>query len=119
MTGASSRSFGGWVGRWMSSTWETAFRSRAVAQRATALAILSAVPGGCPIVLDGLAFGALPEAGALRFRTPHVIALVHQPLALESGLDTAQAARCSARASAPRWPLPRASSSRARQPDGS
>jgi hypothetical protein len=46
-----------------------------VAQRATALVILSAVPGGCPIVLDGLAFGALPEAGALRCRTP-LIALV-------------------------------------------
>ena len=55
-----------------------------VAQRATALAILSAVQSGCPIVLDGLAFGALPEAGALRSRTP-LIALVHQPLALESG----------------------------------
>jgi glycosyltransferase involved in cell wall biosynthesis len=61
-----------------------------VARRATALAILSAVPGGCPIVLDGLAFGALPEAGALRSRTP-LIALVHQPLALESSLDAAQA----------------------------
>jgi glycosyltransferase involved in cell wall biosynthesis len=61
-----------------------------VAQRASALKILSAVPAGCPIVLDGLAFGALPEAGALRFRTP-LIALVHQPLALESGLDSAQA----------------------------
>jgi glycosyltransferase involved in cell wall biosynthesis len=60
------------------------------AQRATALAILSAVPAGCPVVLDGLAFGALPEAGALRFRTP-LIALVHQPLALDPGLDTLQA----------------------------
>jgi glycosyltransferase involved in cell wall biosynthesis len=60
------------------------------AQRATALRILSAVPRGCPIILDGLAFGALPEAGALRSRTP-LIALVHQPLAQESGLDTAQA----------------------------
>lgn len=59
-------------------------------QRATALAILSAVPDGCPIVLDGLAFGALPEAGALRRRTP-LIALVHQPLALDPGLDTTQA----------------------------
>jgi glycosyltransferase involved in cell wall biosynthesis len=59
------------------------------AQRAAALATLSAVPGGCPIVLDGLAFGALPEAGALRFRTP-LIALVHQPLARDAGLDTAQ-----------------------------
>jgi glycosyltransferase involved in cell wall biosynthesis len=60
------------------------------AQRATALAILSAVPAGCPIVLDGLAFGALPEAGALRCRTP-LIALVHQPLALDPGLDITQA----------------------------
>lgn len=60
------------------------------AQRATALAILSAIPVGCPIVLDGLAFGALPEAGALRYRTP-LIALVHQPLALDPGLDTTQA----------------------------
>jgi glycosyltransferase involved in cell wall biosynthesis len=61
-----------------------------VAQRATALAILFAVQDGCPIVLDGLAFGALAEAGALRYRTP-LIALVHQPLALDSGLDAAQA----------------------------
>jgi glycosyltransferase involved in cell wall biosynthesis len=61
------------------------------AQRATALAILSAAPAGYPIVLDGLAFGALPEAGALRSRTP-LIALVHQPLALDPGLDTKQVA---------------------------
>jgi glycosyltransferase involved in cell wall biosynthesis len=60
------------------------------AQRANALAMLSAVPVGCPIVLDGLAFGTLPEAGALQSRTP-LIALVHQPLALEAGLDPIQA----------------------------
>ena len=60
------------------------------AQRGAALEVLSAVPGGCPTVLDGLAFGALPEAGALRFRSP-LIALVHQPLALDAGLDSAQA----------------------------
>ena len=61
-----------------------------MAQRATALAILSAVPAGCPTVFDGLAFGALPEVGALRCQTP-LIALVHQPLALDPGLDTRQA----------------------------
>jgi len=61
-----------------------------VAQRAIALAILSAVPHGCPIILDGLAFGALPEAGALRFRTP-LVALVHLPLALDPGIDITQA----------------------------
>jgi glycosyltransferase involved in cell wall biosynthesis len=48
------------------------------------------VPAGCPTVLDGLAFGALPEAGALGSRTP-LIALVHQPLALDAGLDITQA----------------------------
>jgi glycosyltransferase involved in cell wall biosynthesis len=66
------------------------FPSASLAQRASALAILSSVPGSCPIVLDGLAFGALPEAGALRVRTP-LIALVHQPCALEPGLDPAMA----------------------------
>lgn len=61
-----------------------------IAQRATALATLRAVPAGCPIILDGLAFGVLPEAGALRSRTP-LVALVHQPLALHAGLDRKQA----------------------------
>jgi len=59
-------------------------------QRTTALAMLSEVPAGRPTVLDGLAFGALPEAGALRSRGP-LIALVHQPLALDPGLDAIQA----------------------------
>ena len=61
-----------------------------VAQRMTALATLSEVPPGCPTVLDGLAFGALPEAGALRSRAP-LIALVHQPLAQDPSLNTTQA----------------------------
>jgi glycosyl transferase family 4 len=61
-----------------------------MAQRATTLAILSAIPAGCPVVLDGLAFGALPEAGAFQRRTP-LIALVHQPLALNPGLEVKQA----------------------------
>ena len=61
-----------------------------VAQRTSALTILSELPAGCPTILDGLAFGALPEAGALRSRAP-LVALVHQPLALDPGLDTTQA----------------------------
>jgi len=48
------------------------------------------VSANCPTVLDGFAFGALPEAGTLRSRAP-IIALVHQPLALDPGLDIAQA----------------------------
>ena len=58
--------------------------------RARALARLSAVPAGRPIVIDGLAFGALPELGTLQDHGP-LIALVHQPLAREPSLDSTQA----------------------------
>jgi glycosyltransferase involved in cell wall biosynthesis len=61
-----------------------------IAQRGRALGMLSAVPAGCPTVLDGLAFGALPEAGALASHAP-LIALVHQPLAMDPALDAIQA----------------------------
>jgi glycosyltransferase involved in cell wall biosynthesis len=58
---------------------------------------LAAVKAGRPIVIDGLAFGVLPELAArLRVSNP-LIALVHHPLALESGLsrDEAQALQAS------------------------
>jgi glycosyltransferase involved in cell wall biosynthesis len=58
-------------------------------QRAAALATLSAMPDDNPIVIDGLAFGVLPEAGALHRAS--LIALVHQPLALDPALDATQA----------------------------
>ena len=59
--------------------------------RATAEARLLMVPEGCPIIADGLALGALPEA-ARRLRAHHVlVGLVHHPLALETGLTEAQA----------------------------
>src|SRR5262245_13752871 len=49
------------------------------------------VPEGCPIIADGLALGALPEA-ARRLRANHLlVGLVHHPLALESGLTGSQA----------------------------
>jgi glycosyltransferase involved in cell wall biosynthesis len=55
--------------------------------RAAAAAKLAEVPKGCPIVIDGLAFGALPEvAGKMTERNP-LIALVHHPLAFETGLS--------------------------------
>jgi glycosyltransferase involved in cell wall biosynthesis len=60
-------------------------------QKKAALARLSAVPQGRIIVVDGLAFGVLPEvASELRLRHP-IVALVHHPLALESGLSAQQA----------------------------
>ena len=53
---------------------------------------LAAVANDCPIVVDGLAFGALPEvASGLRERNV-MIGLVHHPLALETVLAPADAA---------------------------
>jgi glycosyltransferase involved in cell wall biosynthesis len=61
--------------------------------RATACARLAALPPDRPVVIDGLAFGVLPEAAAaLRVSHP-LVALVHHPLALESGLSVADSAR--------------------------
>jgi len=64
----------------------------AVATRAAACARLAALPPGHPIVIDGLAFGVLPEAAAALRASHPLVALVHHPLALESGLSPADAA---------------------------
>ncbi len=59
--------------------------------RARAWLQLSDIPPGRTIVVDGLAFGVLPEAALqLRVENP-LIALVHHPLALEAGLSMQQA----------------------------
>jgi glycosyltransferase involved in cell wall biosynthesis len=50
---------------------------------------LAGAPPGCPIVIDGLAFGALPEIAAELAGAHPLIALVHHPLALETGLSPA------------------------------
>jgi len=60
--------------------------------RARACARLSALTDGRPLVIDGLAFGALPDAAReLRARHP-LVALVHHPLALEAGLSATKSA---------------------------
>ena len=61
--------------------------------RAAANAHLRDVPKGRPIVIDGLAFGVLPEAAEALSVTHPLIALVHHPLALEAGLPAAEAVR--------------------------
>ncbi len=61
------------------------------AQRAFALAQLMDVPADRVVVVDGLAFGVLPDE-APRVAAHHpVVALVHHPLAQESGLSPEQA----------------------------
>jgi glycosyltransferase involved in cell wall biosynthesis len=59
--------------------------------RAAAAERLARLPRNLSIVIDGLAFGALPET-AQKLRSTHLlIALVHHPLALETGLTAAEA----------------------------
>lgn len=57
-----------------------------------ALPRLRQVPAGQPIIIDGLALGVLPEAARQLAATHPLIALVHHPLALETGLTTETAA---------------------------
>jgi glycosyltransferase involved in cell wall biosynthesis len=60
--------------------------------RTIASAQLMGLPIGPPLVIDGLAYGVLAEeARSLRERYS-VVALVHHPLALETGLSAAEAA---------------------------
>ena len=60
-------------------------------RKADARQRLADVPAGRPLVIDGLAYGVLPEtAEELRERNP-LVALVHHPLALETGLSPADA----------------------------
>jgi glycosyltransferase involved in cell wall biosynthesis len=68
------------------------FPRPAAAVRAVARAQLTALPEGRPIVIDGLAYGVMAdEAAALQPQHP-IVALVHHPLALETGVSTDEAA---------------------------
>jgi glycosyltransferase involved in cell wall biosynthesis len=60
-------------------------------ERKEARARLMDIPAACPIVVDGLAFGVLADVAAELSRHHSLIALVHHPLAFESGLSVAQA----------------------------
>jgi glycosyltransferase involved in cell wall biosynthesis len=61
------------------------------ARKAEAAVRLRASAAAHPIVVDGLAFGVLPEAAAELHRARPVVALVHHPLAFETGLSDRQA----------------------------
>ncbi len=54
--------------------------------------MLQALPPRMPLLIDGLAFGAMPAEMVARIPQP-IIALVHHPLYLETGLDPEQKQR--------------------------
>jgi glycosyltransferase involved in cell wall biosynthesis len=58
---------------------------------AHAATLLQTVPVGTLVVIDGLASGVLPEAVADLSRHHPVVALVHHPLAFETGISQIQA----------------------------
>lgn len=60
--------------------------------RAAACKRLERIPAGTTIVIDGLAFGVLPEAAEVLHASHPLVALVHHPLALETGLDAEETA---------------------------
>lgn len=61
--------------------------------RASARAQLNDVPKGRAIVIDGLAFGVMPDEAEALSQTHPLIAMVHHPLALESGVLPDEAGR--------------------------
>lgn len=64
-----------------------------------AIAALGAVPADQPVIIDGLVFGSVDTAGLDAMRAP-ICAMIHHPLALETGLDPYRARELATREAA-------------------
>ncbi|MCA0328204.1 MAG: glycosyltransferase family 4 protein [Proteobacteria bacterium] len=73
-----------------------AFPNPSAADLEDCAAVVAGLPDDCLLMIDGLAYGAMPEALIRGFNRP-IVALCHHPLALENGIsaDRAQALHAS------------------------
>ncbi len=79
--------------------WEVTYRTLDVsfpaptpAAREQARQVLAAIPDEGLVLVDGLAYGVLPELAEAEGQRLRLVALVHHPLALETGLSPERAA---------------------------
>lgn len=72
---------------------DTSFPYPSPAALAQAARVLAGIPRGRPVVIDGLALGGMPELVEQAAQRLRLIALIHHPLALETGIDATLAAR--------------------------
>jgi glycosyltransferase involved in cell wall biosynthesis len=73
------------------------FPSGDAATLAATRELLLSLPPGALVLVDGLAFGAMPELAAELATRLRLVALVHHPLGLETGLEPATASAWLAR----------------------
>jgi glycosyltransferase involved in cell wall biosynthesis len=76
--------------------WPASFPLPDAKARQLAAASLASLPDHALTVIDGLALGALPDLAREHAERLRLVALVHHPLALETGLDAETAARFAA-----------------------
>ena len=83
------RDDGGWV---ETLEWPGSFPFPNEDDRLTVAASLASLPDNALVVIDGLALGTLPGLARLERERLRLVALVHHPLALETGLSPMMAA---------------------------
>jgi glycosyltransferase involved in cell wall biosynthesis len=66
------------------------FPGASPADMAAAVATLAALPAEEPLILDGLVYGGIETAGLATVQAP-LVAMIHHPVGLETGLDPAWA----------------------------
>lgn len=75
---------------------DASYPTPTAAARADAARTLASLPDGTIVLADGLAYGAMPDEARTEARRLRIVALVHHPLAEETGLDAATAQRLAA-----------------------